>query len=174
MAIYISIYLPIYLYVCVVAMYVYVLSRPLCQHRTLTPHTAYMYIDVNVSAWLYIDIHAFSYVYMICLTRPLCRRFGLRPYFPCWLRRGHPPRRGRWHAPSSRHLQALLLLSGSLVCSFVGLLSCVCACDLYFVLQECDSNDYDLGDGGGKSDCEDLCFAKAIALTSEGSSVSQV
>jgi len=40
------------------------------------------------------------------------------------LRRGHPPGRGRWHAPSSRHRWALLSACGR--CSFGGLVVRVC------------------------------------------------
>ena len=43
------------------------------------------------------------------------------------LRRGHPPGRGRWYAPSSRHLRALLSAFGR--CSFgVVFSSCACVC----------------------------------------------
>jgi len=74
-------------------------------------------------------------------------RVGLRPYLPRWLRHGHPPGRGRWHAPSSRHLRALLSVCGgcsfgglflSCVCVGVGgvvLCRCVCVCDLLIVLH---------------------------------------
>jgi len=41
-----------------------------------------------------------------------------------WLRCGHPPGRGRWHAPSSRHLRAMLSVCGR--CSFGGLGCCSC------------------------------------------------
>jgi len=39
-------------------------------------------------------------------------------------RSGHSPGRGRWHAPSSRHLRALLSVCGR--CSFGGLGCCPC------------------------------------------------
>jgi len=46
----------------------------------------------------------------------------------CWgltfTRGSHPPGRGRWHAPSSRHLRALLSVCGG--CSFGGLGCCSC------------------------------------------------
>jgi len=51
------------------------------------------------------------------------------PYLSRWLWRGHPPGRGRWHAPSSRHLRALLSVCRR--CSFGGLGCCsrrVCVC----------------------------------------------
>jgi len=40
------------------------------------------------------------------------------------LRRGYPPGRGRWHAPSPRHLRALLSVCGR--CSVGGLGCCSC------------------------------------------------
>jgi len=61
--------------------------------------------------------------------------------------RGHPPGRGRWHAPSSRHLRAWLSVCGrcsfgvlflSCVCVSVGgvaLAVCVCVCDLLIFLH---------------------------------------
>jgi len=51
-------------------------------------------------------------------------RVRLRLYLSCWLRRGHPPGRGRWDAPSSRNRWAFISACGR--CSFGGLVVRVC------------------------------------------------
>jgi len=55
--------------------------------------------------------------------------YSIHTMFTRWLRRGHPPGRGRWHAPSSRHLRALLSVCGRCSSEGLGCCSCrVCRC----------------------------------------------
>ena len=98
-----------------------------------------------------------KFVHMIGLTRYVFIYLYKCMYVYYWV---HPiysptrsPRRGRWHAPSSRHLRALLSVCGG--CSFRGLGCCscrvcvsvsgvlfsvgVCVCDLliYLPIRSC-------------------------------------
>jgi len=109
----VSLYIPtIYIYVCCL----YVSSPSICVCVCLA-HTS----------------HSHQPSIVTCSVATCSPRLSRLPFAPCihtcCARRGHPPGRGRWHAPSPRHLRVLLSVCGG--CSFGGVGCCffrVCVC----------------------------------------------